>query len=150
MPQPGPRRHQRRLGDVFVVQMDVAPPMDGVVKDGDEGNDILKGTRRDDILRGHGGKDWLFGTRAMTGWRAVRATTRYLAARATTPCLAAGHDRIWTGKGQIWLSSTKAMAMTGSSISTSVVAKMTTASTGCSSMSASAPTPLTILPSWRR
>ena len=47
--------------DVFVVQIDVGPPVDGVVKDGDDGNDVLKGTDRNDILRGHGGKDLLFG-----------------------------------------------------------------------------------------
>lgn len=34
---------------------------DGVVKDGDEGNNVLTGTRRDDILHGHDGDDLLFG-----------------------------------------------------------------------------------------
>jgi hypothetical protein len=32
--------------DVFVVQTDVAPPVDGVVKDGDDGDNLLKGTHR--------------------------------------------------------------------------------------------------------
>ena len=110
--------------DVFVVQTDVAPPVDGVVKDGDDGNNVLKGTRRDDILRGHGGKDWLFGNKGDDSLDGGRATTRYLPAKATIPCLAA---QAMTGFGParapIWLSSTKAMAMTGSSTSTSVVTR---------------------------
>jgi Tol biopolymer transport system component len=44
--------------DIFVVQTAL---VDGVVKDGDEGDNVLRGTRRDDILRGHGGNDLLFG-----------------------------------------------------------------------------------------
>jgi len=65
-----------------IFEGDVAPPIDGVVKDGDEGNNLLKGTRRDDILRGHGGKDWLFGNK---GDDSLDGGT--------------GNDKIWTGKG---------------------------------------------------
>ncbi len=70
------------VSDIFVVQTDVAPPVDGVVKDGDDGNNFLKGTRRDDILRGHGGKDWLFGGKGDDSLDG-----------------GAGNDRIFGGKG---------------------------------------------------
>ena len=50
------------VSDVFLAQIGpVTPPVDGVVKDGDDGDNILTGTPRDDILRGHGGNDQLFG-----------------------------------------------------------------------------------------
>ena len=64
--------------DIFVVQTDIAPPVDGVVKDGDDGGNILKGTRRDDILRGHEGKDALFGLKGDDAWTVVRETTGYM------------------------------------------------------------------------
>jgi len=48
---------------------------DGVVKDGDEGNNFLTGTRRDDILRGQGGNDWLFGRKGDDTWMAARVMT---------------------------------------------------------------------------
>ena len=50
------------VSDVFLAQIGSAtPPVDGVVKDGDDGDNILRGTPRDDILRGHGGNDKLLG-----------------------------------------------------------------------------------------
>ncbi len=86
--------------DVFVVQTTVAPPVDGVVKDGDDGNNILKGTRRDDILRGHGGKDWLFGFKGDDSLDGGEGNDKIFGGKGDDTVLGgAGNDRIWTGKG---------------------------------------------------
>ena len=77
-----------------------SPPVDGVVKDGDEGNDVLKGTHRDDILRGHGGRDWLFGGRGDDRLDGRAGNDTIFGGKGDDTVLAgAGHDRIWTGKG---------------------------------------------------
>ena len=71
-----------------------------MVKDGDEGNDILKGTPRDDILRGHGGKDWLFGGKGDDSLEGGDGNDTIFGGKGDDAVLAgAGHDRIWTGKG---------------------------------------------------
>jgi Ca2+-binding RTX toxin-like protein len=46
-----------------IINQGEGQTVDGVVEDGDEGNNVLRGTRRDDILRGHGGNDLLFGAK---------------------------------------------------------------------------------------
>ena len=76
------------------------PPVNGVVKDGDEGNDILRGTPRDDILRGHAGKDWLFGGKGDDRLEGGKGNDTIFGGKGDDAVLAgAGHDRIWTGKG---------------------------------------------------
>ena len=75
--------------DIFVVQIDVAPPVDGVVKDGDDGDNHPQGhPPQRHLARARRQRTGCSAARAMTGWTAVRATTRYLPARATIPCLA--------------------------------------------------------------
>jgi archaellum component FlaF (FlaF/FlaG flagellin family) len=86
--------------DVFVVQMEVAPPVDGVVKDGDGGNNVLKGTRRDDILRGHGGNDWLFGLEGDDRLECDEGNDKAFGGKGDDTVLGGvGSDRIWTGTG---------------------------------------------------
>ncbi|ANY82430.1 hypothetical protein BB934_29470 (plasmid) [Microvirga ossetica] len=88
------------LRDVFVAQMIFTPPVDGVVKDGDEGNNVLKGTRRDDILRGHGGKDWLFGDKGDDSLDGGQGDDKIFGGKGDDTVLGgAGSDRIFTGKG---------------------------------------------------
>lgn len=86
--------------DVFVVQLDVVPLVDGVVKDGDDGNNILKGTHRDDILRGHGGRDLLLGQKGDDRLDGGAGNDKIFAGKGDDTVLGgAGNDRIWTGKG---------------------------------------------------
>lgn len=83
-----------------IFEGDVVPPVDGVVKDGDEGSNILKGTRRDDILRGHGGKDWLFGLKGDDSLEGGEGNDKAFGGRGDDTVLGgAGSDRIFTGKG---------------------------------------------------
>ena len=71
-----------------------------MVKDGGEGNDILRGTSRDDILRGHAGKDWLFGGKGDDRLEGGNGNDAIFGGKGDDAALAgAGHDRIWTGKG---------------------------------------------------
>lgn len=86
--------------DIFVVQIEGAPPVDGVVKDGDDGNDILKGTHRNDVLRGHDGKDLLFGLKGDDRLDGGEGNDKIFAGTGDDIVLGgAGNDRIWTGKG---------------------------------------------------
>ena len=86
--------------DIFVVQTDVAPPVDGVVKDGDDGDNLLKGTDRDDILRGHGGRDSLFGFKGDDCLDGGEGNDRIFAGEGDDTVLGgAGNDWIWAGKG---------------------------------------------------
>lgn len=86
--------------DVFVIQIEGAPPVDGVVKDGDDGNDILKGTHRNDVLRGHGGNDLLFGLKGDDRLDGGDGNDRIFAGKGDDIVRGgAGNDRIWTGKG---------------------------------------------------
>ena len=86
--------------DIFVVQTDVAPPVDGVIKDGDDGDNLLKGTDRDDILRGHGGKDSLFGFKGDDCLDGGEGNDRIFAGEGDDTVLGgAGNDWIWAGKG---------------------------------------------------
>lgn len=88
------------LTDVFVVRIDVAPEVDGVVKDGDDTNNILKGTRRDDILRGHDGNDLLFGQKGDDRLEGGAGNDRIFAGKGDDTVLGGrGNDLIWTGKG---------------------------------------------------
>lgn len=86
--------------DVFVVQIEAAPPVDGMVKDGDDGNDTLKGAHRNDVLRGHGGKDLLFGLQGDDRLDGGDGNDKIFAGKGDDIALGgAGNDRIWTGKG---------------------------------------------------
>lgn len=88
------------VSDVFVVQIDVASLVDGVVKDGDDGDNHLKGTHRDDILRGHGGNDRLFGHKGNDWLDGGDGNDKIFAGKGDDTILAgAGNDWIWTGKG---------------------------------------------------
>lgn len=86
--------------DIFVVQIEGAAPVDGVVKDGDDGNDILKGTHRNDVLRGHDGNDLLFGLKGDDRLDGGKGNDKIFAGNGDDIALGgAGNDRIWTGKG---------------------------------------------------
>jgi Ca2+-binding RTX toxin-like protein len=88
------------VSDIFAVQIDVGPPVDGVVKNGDDGNNILKGTHRNDILRGHGGQDLLFGHKGDDRLDGGDGNDKIFAGKGDDTVLGgAGHDLIWTGKG---------------------------------------------------
>lgn len=79
---------------------DCRPPVDGVVKDGDAGNNLLKGTGRDDILRGHGGKGWLLGGKGDDSLEGGEDKDKISAGKGDDTVLGGtGHDRIWTGAG---------------------------------------------------
>ncbi|WP_457091467.1 calcium-binding protein [Microvirga sp. P5_D2] len=83
-----------------IFEGEVVPPVDGVVKDGDEGNNVLKGTGRDDILRGHGGKDWLFGGKGDDSLDGSEDKDKISASKGDDTVLGGtGNDRIWTGTG---------------------------------------------------
>jgi Ca2+-binding RTX toxin-like protein len=88
------------VNDIFVVQTGVAPPVDGVVKDGDEGDNLLRGTHRDDILRGHGGNDRLFGLKGDDSLDGGEGNDRIYAGGGDDTVLGgSGNDWIWAGKG---------------------------------------------------
>ena len=76
------------------------PPVNGMVKDGDEGNDILRGTPATTSCVGTPARTGCSAGRATTGWRAVTGNDTIFGGKGDDTALAgAGHDRIWTGKG---------------------------------------------------